>query len=209
MCKTKPIPGGRDAPPFHHSSIPGPSQSCETKPISGARRETVSPLEKDGYGEFGPPRHSRKQSQLPRTGPEGPVRLRTSDCGLRIEYGVAVAFGLPGSFVRNKANLPKSGRKDKYCVERDLRQIRLRKGLDKTKPICHTGRGGQGLGSLPVSPRGELCETKPIGRGVSGWKCQVSSEEGPAVSPADLLLSPGDRAGTIRPKADKCGKDLP
>jgi hypothetical protein len=41
LCKTKPIPGGRDAPTiavFHHSSIPSPGPSRQTKPI---RRRAV------------------------------------------------------------------------------------------------------------------------------------------------------------------------
>jgi hypothetical protein len=64
------------------------------------------------------------------------------------------ALGPPGTSVRNKANSCQSDTKGKSFMEKELWRIGHPKGLGKTKPI---------------------------GGGVSSWKCQVSSEQRPAV----------------------------
>ncbi len=96
-------------PLFHHSNIPVPILSCETKPILPRAMGRVNAFCKRSYDEFRLAKAAAKQSQFWMA--SGGTGLgRRFDCGFWIEYGVAAEPpGRPRPSCTNKPNWPPAG----------------------------------------------------------------------------------------------------
>ncbi len=119
LCKTNPIPGGRDTPPFYCSIIPpcpagpggtppeGPGTGVvvQTNPICRRPRQGASTVREKSYGELDMQKASTKQSQFPAvpggTGPQG--RGTREKCAKQSQKAV-VGRQWPAGGCTNKPN---------------------------------------------------------------------------------------------------------
>jgi hypothetical protein len=142
--QTNPIWSGRYPtipiiPLFYHSGIPTRCLLRQTNPISGRAEGRTSAVWIRSCDEWDTGEAVEKQSQF-----RGHGRSRP-----RYSWARRPCYGAPAGVTANRAsapNEPNSGagrRKDKCCVDNELRRMGRGSGVGKTKPILRLRIGGQ------------------------------------------------------------------